>query len=236
MWIQWPLFQKLERSLTPIWPLTQSLLRSHLWLYPRIIVFKAHENISKYIDTVTLFSKTWTKGHWPLDDLWLHIWWGHMCDSTIDIHLRSQNLHHLDSGMGLKLGSSDFSRNQNYRGSSGAHVTCIYCGLSVKINTCKCRTAFKDRGNICIAYVFGVCGRQNPKTPHLSPMADDAITRGGIGGLGSPVYIYGLYPRIIVSKSHEKYINVCGYSEQFCKIPHTTYIHTYILRTEWLIT
>ena len=33
-----------------------------------------------------------------------------------------------------------------------------------------------------------------------------------------------------------KYINVCGYSDQFCKIPHT-YIHTtYILRTEWVIT
>ena len=28
------------------------------------------------------FSKTWTKGHWPLDDLWPHICWGHMCDST----------------------------------------------------------------------------------------------------------------------------------------------------------
>ena len=27
------------------------------------------------------------------------------------------------------------------------------------------------------------------KTPKLSPMADDAITRGGIGGLGSLVYI-----------------------------------------------
>ena len=28
------------------------------------------------------------------------------------------------------------------------------------------------------------------KTPNLSTMADDAITRGGIGGLGSPAYIY----------------------------------------------
>ena len=28
------------------------------------------------------FPKTWTKGHWPLDDLWPHICWGHMCDST----------------------------------------------------------------------------------------------------------------------------------------------------------
>ena len=32
--------------------------------------------------TVTLFAKTWTKGHWPLDDLWPHICRGHMCDST----------------------------------------------------------------------------------------------------------------------------------------------------------
>ena len=29
-----------------------------------------------------LFAKTWTKGHWPLDDLWSHICWGLMCEST----------------------------------------------------------------------------------------------------------------------------------------------------------
>ena len=69
-------------SLTPRWPLIPHLLRSHVWLYPRIIVSKSHENTSKYVDTVTLFAKTWTKGHWPLDDLWPHICWGHMCDST----------------------------------------------------------------------------------------------------------------------------------------------------------
>ena len=28
------------------------------------------------------FPKTWTKGHWLLDDLWPHVCWGHMCDST----------------------------------------------------------------------------------------------------------------------------------------------------------
>ena len=67
-----------QRSLTPRWPLTPHLLRSHVWLYPRIIVSKSHENTSKYVDTVNLFAKTWTKGHWPLDDLWPHICWGHM--------------------------------------------------------------------------------------------------------------------------------------------------------------
>ena len=71
-----------RKSLTPRWPLTPHLLRSHVWLYPRIIVFKSHENTSKYVDTVTLLAKTWTKGHWPLDDLWPHICWGLMCDST----------------------------------------------------------------------------------------------------------------------------------------------------------
>ena len=69
-----------QRSLTPRWPLTPHLLRSHVWLYPRIILSKSHENTSKYVDTVNLFAKTWTKGHWPLDDLWPHICWGHMCD------------------------------------------------------------------------------------------------------------------------------------------------------------
>ena len=40
------------------------------------------ENTSKYVNTLTLFPKTWTKGHWSLDDLWPHVCWGHMCDST----------------------------------------------------------------------------------------------------------------------------------------------------------
>ena len=83
MWIQWPFLQKFEpKSLTPRWPLTPHLWRSHVWLYPRIIVSKFHRNTSKYVDTVTLFANTWTKGHWLLDDLWPHICWGYMCDST----------------------------------------------------------------------------------------------------------------------------------------------------------
>ena len=71
-----------QRSLTPWWPLNPRLLRSHVWLYLSIIVSKSHKNTSKYVDTVTFFSKTWTKGHWPLDDLWPRVCWGHMCDST----------------------------------------------------------------------------------------------------------------------------------------------------------
>ena len=36
-------------------------------------------NVCGYSDQ---FSKLPTKGHWPLDDLWPHICWGLMCDST----------------------------------------------------------------------------------------------------------------------------------------------------------
>ena len=56
------------------------LLRSHVWLYPRIIVSKSHENTSKYVDTVTLFAKTWTRRsvtpRWPLTPHLLrsHVW------------------------------------------------------------------------------------------------------------------------------------------------------------------
>ena len=46
-----------QRSLTPTWPLTQCLLRSHVWLYPRIIVSKSHDNTSMYVDTSDQFCK-----------------------------------------------------------------------------------------------------------------------------------------------------------------------------------
>ena len=44
----------------------------------------------------------------------------------------------------------------------------------------------------CIVFVC-VYGK-NPNTPKLSPMADNTITRGGTGGLGSLVYICGFVP------------------------------------------
>ena len=45
-----------QRSLTTTWPLTPCLLRSHVWLYPRIIVSKSHDNTSMYVDTVINFA------------------------------------------------------------------------------------------------------------------------------------------------------------------------------------
>ena len=45
-----------QRSLTPTWPLTSCLLRSHVWLYPRIIASKSNDNTSMYVDTVINFA------------------------------------------------------------------------------------------------------------------------------------------------------------------------------------
>ena len=77
--------------------------------------------------------------------------------------------------------------NQNNRGSSGTYVTCIYCGLSVKINMCKTPHSLK----IVDAFVFACVVSKNLKTPNLSLMADDTITRGSMRGLGSPLNICG---------------------------------------------
>ena len=86
MWIQWPFFSiknLSQRSLTPRWTLTPRLLRSHVWLFPKdhcVQVPWKYIKVCGYSDP--FFKKTWTKGHWPLDDLWPHVCWGHMCDST----------------------------------------------------------------------------------------------------------------------------------------------------------
>ena len=49
-----------QRSMTPKWPLTQLLLRSNVWLNPRITVSKSHGNTSMYVDKVIIFAKNIT--------------------------------------------------------------------------------------------------------------------------------------------------------------------------------
>ena len=97
---------------------------------------------------------------------------------TTDIQERSQNLLHFYSGMSIKFKSSGFSPNQNSCGLSGAYVTCIYCGLNVKVNICENRRrVHDDDGRICFVFVVVCVVGKNPKTPNLSPMADGAITQ-----------------------------------------------------------
>ena len=53
--------------------------RSHTFAIIVILDLKIHQSMWIHWPS---FPKTWTKGHWPLDDLWPHVCWGHMCDST----------------------------------------------------------------------------------------------------------------------------------------------------------
>ena len=55
------------------------LSRSHTFAIIIILDLKIHQSMWIHWP---FFPKTWTKGHWPLDELWPHVCWGHMCDST----------------------------------------------------------------------------------------------------------------------------------------------------------
>ena len=52
---------------------------SHTYAIIVILDLKIHQSMWIHWP---FFPKTWTKGHWSLDDLWPHVCWGHMCDST----------------------------------------------------------------------------------------------------------------------------------------------------------
>ena len=51
---------------------------SHTFAIIVILDLKIHQSMWIHWP---FFPKTWTKGHWPLDNLWPHVCWGHMCDS-----------------------------------------------------------------------------------------------------------------------------------------------------------
>ena len=69
-----------QGSLTPRWPLTHISVEVTCVTLPKGRYFQVPWKYIKVCGSVTLFSKTWTKGHWPLDDFWTHVCWGHMCD------------------------------------------------------------------------------------------------------------------------------------------------------------
>ena len=85
-------------------------------------------------------------------------------------------------------GSLGFSRNQNNRGSSGAYITCMYHDLSMNAQITVWMTAHEDCERVCFAFIFVYVVGKNLMTRKLNPMADEAVTWGGIGGLGSLVY------------------------------------------------
>ena len=51
-------------SKTPNGPLTPFLLSLQVWLYPRVIMSKSHENTSMYADTVIMFNYAGNNTEW----------------------------------------------------------------------------------------------------------------------------------------------------------------------------
>ena len=135
--------------------------------------------------------------------------------------------------MGLKLGSLCFSRNQNNHGSS--IVRCV-CHLHLLQSKCEDKHAQNaaECAKIVDAFVlhlfFEYVISKNPKTPNLSPMADDAITRGGIQGLGSPAYICGPNTHkhtthtTIVALGHHLVFHILSFHAPLCFICESTQI------------
>ena len=88
---------------------------------------------------------------------------------------------------GSNWGSSGYFRNQNNLGSSSAYITCIYCGLSVKLNTRKTPHGTRRSWTHLLWVCFCVCGRQKPEYPQFAPpWLHDAITQSGTQDLGFP--------------------------------------------------
>ena len=84
MWKQWLFFKLNQKVNDPKMTFDPTSVEVTCVTLPKDFLSKSYENMSKYVDTVTLFfsSKTWTTGHRSLDDLRPQVCWGHMCDST----------------------------------------------------------------------------------------------------------------------------------------------------------
>ena len=68
------------------------------------------------------------------------------------------------------------------------HMRPMCCGLSMKINMCE--TPYGSQRSWTHAFVSTCVVVKNPNSPNWCSMADDSITRGGIGVLGFPFYLW----------------------------------------------
>ena len=84
MWIQWPFFKKLNQKANDHKKnFDPTSVKDTCVTLPKDYCIKVpckYVKVCGYSDP--FFNITWTKGHWPLDDLWPQVCCGHMCDST----------------------------------------------------------------------------------------------------------------------------------------------------------
>ena len=128
--------------------------------------------------------------------------------NALDIHQRSQNLRHLGSQIGRFLGfsSSLYLLRSEYEDKIGV----------------KHRMTCKDRDRIGFAFVFACMVGKILNTPKLSLMADKAIIRNNIGGLGSLVYIWGKVIASFDTKISENFFLTFEKSDQVLTAKYKT--------------
>ena len=80
------------------------------------------------------------------------------------LHQRSQNLRHLDPGIGMKLGVFGFSRNQNKSDAYDMLPACT--AVWAWRQTC---VKMLDGARRLWTHLFCVCGRQKPEDPQIEP-------------------------------------------------------------------
>ena len=107
-----------------------------------------------------------------------------------DIHQRYQTLCHLDPGMGLNLGVFGFPVIKIIVVCQVSKLPACTAVQACRQSRVKSRAVNEDPQCICFVFAFACVVGKNPKTPKLNPMADNAITRGGIGSLVSLVYLW----------------------------------------------
>ena len=177
--------------------------------YPRITVYNSHENTSKYVDKVTLFAKTWTKGHWPLDDLWPHMRWGHMCDYTQGSLCPIPMKIHQSMWIQWLFLQKHNQRSLTPRWPLTPHLLRSHVWLYPR------SIVSKSHENTS-KYVDSVNLFEKTWNKGHWPLDDLWPTSVEVTCVTLP-------------KDHcvhvpWEYINVCGYSDQFCKWPHEYYI------------
>ena len=91
---------------------------------------------------------------------------------------------------GSSWGYSGFFHDQNNRNSSGVCVLQSKREDKHGLNAAW-HTKIVNTGHDLFVFVSTFVVGKNPITPNWSSMADNAITRGSIGVLGSPFYICG---------------------------------------------
>ena len=84
-----------------------------------------------------------------------------------DLDQRFKNLHHFLPAWGSNWGYLGFSHDQSNADSSGAYVTCIYCGLSVQINMREIPHGAQSSWVHFDCVCFCMCGQQKSKYPQL---------------------------------------------------------------------